>query len=286
MNRWMKSALPPAILAGLVATAMGPGARHAPDVQPPDARATDHAQLARVEPAGHDGLASGFQWLWVLDGPVSADAGIDLEMDEAGNIFLGGYTGGVDIDRDGTLDLTADGSDALFVKLTLGGPGEQPRHQWMRSARAPQFERSASVAPDRAGGMYGVGRFQQTVSFGDGAEYLSRGKNDSYIVRFTADGSVAWARVFGGPGEDALNTVASDADGNLYVVGWGEGSFPLDGGGTFPGGEGQSGAIVSYDRDGKVRWVRAVAAPNRILFSAEVSGGELFVTGFLEGGAD
>ena len=224
MNRWMKSALPPAILAGLVATAMGAG-----------------AQLARGEPGGHGGLASGFQWLWVLNGPVSADAGSDLEIDEAGNIFLGGYTGGVDIDRDGTLDLTADNADALFVKLTLGAPGEQPRHQWMRSARVPQFEFSASVAPDRAGGMYGVGRFQQTVSFGDGAEYLSRGKNDSYIVRFTADGSVAWARVFGGPGEDALTDVASDADGNLYVVGWGEGSFPLDGGGTFPGGDGQSG---------------------------------------------
>ena len=184
------------------------------------------------------------------------------------------------------LDLTTDGANALFMKLTPAGPGERPQPVWIRAARVSNFEFSASVAPDRAGGMYGVGRFQQTVSFGEGAEFRGRGKNDSYIVRFAADGSLAWVRVFGGPGEDALTAVASDANGNLYVVGWGEGSFPLDGGGEFPGGDGQSGAIVSYDRKGNVRWVRAIASPNRILFSAEVSDGELFVSGFLEGEAD
>ena len=40
-----------------------------------------------------DVLPPGFQWFWVLNGPISADAGADLVMDEDGNIFLGGYTG-------------------------------------------------------------------------------------------------------------------------------------------------------------------------------------------------
>ena len=259
MNRWTKLALPVAA-ASFVAAAM----------TPPD-----------------ENLPPGFQWHWVLDGPESADAGTDLAMDANGNIFIGGYSGGIDLDRDGTLDLTTDGADALFIKLGPRGPGEPPRHHWMRSARVPNFEYSASVAPDRAGGMYGVGRFQQSVSFGDGADFTGRGKNDAYVVRFRVNGSVAWARVFGGPGQDALNDVASDAVGNVYVVGWGEGTFPLDeAGAEFRGGEGQSGAIVSYDREGNVRWVRTIAAPNRILFSAEVANDELLVTGFLQGEAD
>ncbi|MCL7979553.1 MAG: hypothetical protein M8865_06600 [marine benthic group bacterium] len=263
MNRRNSSALSLAFVAALGAAATSSGAWATADVLPP-----------------------GFQWFWVLNGPISADAGTDLVMDEDGNIFLGGYTGGVDVDRDGTLDLTTEGADALFMKLTPAGPGERPRPVWMKSARVSNFEYTASVAPDRAGGMYGVGRFQQKVSFGEGAALSGRGKNDAYIVRFAADGSLAWARVFGGPGEDALNAVASDLNGNLYVVGWGEGSFPLDGGKEFPGGDGQSGAIVSYDPDGNVRWVHAIASPNRILFSAEVSDGGLFVSGFLEGEAD
>lgn len=279
MNRWRRLGAVGAGAAALAALAAGPF----DGVDPGPAGA---ATFAKSSAAAATAVAPGFQYFWAIHGPNGADAGNDMERDEVGNIFLAGSHGGLDPDRDGSLDLTADKADILFMKLSPREPGGQPHIDWMRSVSASGFEFSSAVAPDRAGGMYGIGRFGMSVSFDRGPTLPTRGMNDSYIVRYGPDGDVLWARVFGGPGQDALNGVASDVDGNVYVVGWGEGRFALDEETEFPGGDGPNGAIVSFDPDGRVRWAHAVAAPNRILWSVEASADELLVSGELEGSAD
>ncbi len=56
------------------------------------------AALAELGPQEADGI----EWYWALNGPVSADAGVDLSVDPQGNVFLAGGHGGLDMDRDGT----------------------------------------------------------------------------------------------------------------------------------------------------------------------------------------
>ncbi|MEJ2335412.1 MAG: SBBP repeat-containing protein [Gemmatimonadales bacterium] len=234
--------------------------------------------------------AEGFQWFWTLDGPVGSDAGSEIVTDEDGNIFIAGATAGLDLDRDGTLDLTADIAEVLFLKVREVPESGRVTVDWIRSPVSPGVNTGSGVAVDRRGGVYGIGRFQQSVEFGKELTLPGRGLNDGFIVRYDPDGEVLWARTIGGPGQDAPTDVASDSDGNAYVVGWGEGTFPLDDrGAEFRGGDEMAGLIVSYDPDGSVRWVHAVPAPNRILFGVEVSpdpDGEVFVTGELEDGDD
>ena len=231
--------------------------------------------------------AEGFQWFWTIDGPVSADAGSEIVTDGDGNIFIAGAHGGLDLDRDGTLDLTADIAEVLFLKVREVPESGRVAVEWVRAPVSPGVNTGSGVAVDRRGGVYGIGRFRDYVEFGPELTLPGRGLNDGFIVRYDPYGQVIWARAIGGPGQDAPMDVASDADGNAYVVGWGEGTFPLDEQAEFRGGSEMAGLIVSYDPDGNVRWVHAVPAPNRILFGVEVSAdGEVFVTGELEGAAD
>ncbi len=232
--------------------------------------------------------AEGFQWFWTFDGPVGADSGNEIVSDDDGNIFISGAHTGLDFDHDGTIDLDADGSEILFLKMRETPEDDRVKIDWIRSPVSPGFNTGARIAVDRRGGAYGIGRFQQSVKFGSDLTLAGRGLNDGFLVRYGPDGEVLWARTIGGPGQDAPTDVASDAEGNAYVVGWGEGSFALDERGTeFRGGDEPAGLIVSYDPEGNARWAHAVPAPNRILIGVEVSpDGEVFVTGELEGAAD
>jgi hypothetical protein len=232
--------------------------------------------------------AEGFQWFWTFDGPISADSGNEIVSDDEGNIFIAGTHGGLDFDRDGTLDLDAEGAEILFLKMRETPGNDRVTIDWIRSPKSPGFNTGPRIAVDGRGGAYGIGRFQQAVEFGAELTLPGRGLNDGFLVRYDPDGEILWARTIGGPGQDAPTDVASDADGNAYVVGWGEGTFPLDErGAEFRAGEGQAGLIVSYDPNGNARWVHSVPAPNRILFGVEVSSdGEVFVTGELESAAD
>jgi len=232
--------------------------------------------------------SEGFQWFWVFDGPVGADSGNEIVSDADGNIFVTGTHSGLDFDRDGTLDLEADGAEVLFLKMRETPEDNRVTIDWVRSPVSPGFNTGNRIAVDHRGGVYGIGRFQQAVEFGPELTLPGRGLNDGFLVRYDPDGEVLWARTIGGAGQDAPTDVASDSEGNVYVVGWGQGTFALDDqGAEFRGGQDQNGLIVSFDPEGSVRWAHAVPAPNRILFGVEVSvDGQIFVTGELEGAAD
>lgn len=250
----------------------------------------------------------GFQWLWIWNGPVAADAGTDLVQDGPDRFFLAGTHGGLDMDEDGRVEIPADGADPVFAML-IPGQGDQLEAAWIRSPDSPGFQVWGAVAPDRSGGVYGAARFNQSVTFHGGHVVEGAGGAGGFLVRYDANGDVMWVRRLDGPGGDAVSGVASDAEGNAYVVGWGEGTFPLDGGydaatgggedpaaagvrgpaalSTFDAVGGPSGFVVSYAPDGSVRWARIFPSPNRVVTSVAVSPrGEVWVAGEQEGAMD
>ncbi|NNM34354.1 MAG: hypothetical protein HKO53_14855 [Gemmatimonadetes bacterium] len=240
----------------------------------------------------------GFQWLWIWNGPVGADAGTDIVQDGPDRFFLAGTHNGLDMDEDGRVEIPAEGADPVFAKL-VSGPGDRLEPAWIRSPHSPGFQVWGAVAPDRSGGVYGAARFNQSVTFHGGHVVEGAGGAGGFLARYDPDGTVMWVRRLDGPGGDAVSGVASDAEGNAYVVGWGEGTFPLDRGydaqppvggaaaPTFDAVGGPSGFVVSYAPDGSVRWARVLPAPNRVVTSVAVSPqGEVWVAGELEGALD
>ena len=237
---------------------------------------------------------AGVEWVWALNGPVSADAGGDLSVDGEGNVFLAGSHGGLDMNRDGIVDL-ASGATAyvgaknpLFMKLGRSPSSGRLTILWARSPSTPADRRQTRVAADGRGGVYVLGAFMESLSFEGGPTLRGAGGNDAFIARYDGEGSVLWARVFGGPGSDGLRALASDADANVYAVGTGSGTFPLDDqGAEFRTSAARAAALVSYDPEGVVRWVRVFGRGALLALGVRVTpDGTIYVTGELDGAAD
>ena len=239
--------------------------------------------------------ADGVEWFWAINGPVSADAGGDMSVDSLGNVFIAGGHGGLDMDWDGIVDVPSratayvGANNPLFMKLGRRRADEPFRVLWVRSPGTPADRSQTKVAADGRGGMYGSGAFMESLSFEGGPTLQGAGGNDAFIARYGGDGSVVWARVFGGPGgNDAIYALASDGDANVYLVGSTDGSFPLDDeGAEIRVSNRRAAVIVSYGPSGEVRWSRTFGAGVPFAFGVRVApDGQVYVTGELEGAVD
>lgn len=132
--------------------------------------------------------------------------------------------------------INADGS-AVVYSTFLGGSAD---------------DESGGIAVDSSGSVYVVGKtssddFPVTV----GAAQTTRLDADGYVARLNASGSaLVYATYLGGTGEDQLNAIAVDSDGNAYVTGSNAGGedFPTTTGAfqtSNPGGEADLGFQAS-----------------------------------------
>ena len=128
-----------------------------------------------------------------------------------------------------------------------------------------------SVAVDTAGNYYLAGGFRDTVDFdlGPGTTNLtSNGNRDIFVAKYFADGTLDWARSFGGPGFDYEwfdwqdGDIQVDASGNLYVLCdfWstvtfgGDPTFGDVGAFTFTSDQTTDHVMLRFDSGGKLEW--------------------------------
>lgn len=174
--------------------------------------------------------ASG-DFVWVKDfGGPDFDYSNDLLSDGSGDVYLWGeFSGTVDFDPgSGSASLTAQGSADLFMsKFDASG-----NHQW-----SVNFGGEANTVPydleiDNNGSVYVCGTFKGTGDFDPSAgvtELTGQGVIDSYIGKFsTANGSLIWARSFGGDRSVFADGITVDAQGNVFTTGGFSGDIDFD----------------------------------------------------------
>jgi hypothetical protein len=138
------------------------------------------------------------------------------------------------------------------------------------SIGGPVNDSGQSVAVDTAGNYYLTGGFRGTVDFDLGpgtTNLISDGVHrDIFVSKYQADGSLAWARRFGGPSFDnewLHGEVQVDANGKIYVLCDFAGTVTFGGDPTF----GDLGAftfttadsttdhvLLRFDNDGNLEW--------------------------------
>lgn len=227
-----------------------------------------------------------FMWVKTILGPCCGDAGEDLAVDADGAVFIAGHRGGLDLDRDGSVDVQKYGGvwDSLVMKVVI--PDNEKG--WVMGPGSEQNDRASGVTSDRQGGAYAVGWFEETMNVASG-EIHSAGRRDGFLVHYAeVDSEKNWAVPIGNVDNDYLYKVASDAAGNAYVIGTISGDVDIDRDGIVDvTAKGDSSMLLaSFDPNGKLRWAHssaggAVEDGRAIMIGPH---DEIYVAGFFRAG--
>lgn len=157
-------------------------------------------------------------------------------VDESGNIYATGYfRGAVDFDPGpDTFTMTSVGTWNIFYlkldpDLNLVWAKQLPITTTTYHSEPRGYGRK--LALDGQGHLLATGRFSGTIDLDPGttvAEHTATGDHDAYVLKFTLDGQLVWARAFGGNGYDEGFGIACDAQGHVHVAGVFNGAADLD----------------------------------------------------------
>jgi hypothetical protein len=195
-------------------------------------------------------------------GTSSDDQAYSVATDTDGNVYVVGGTGGA-------LGGANEGAfDAWVIKFDGGG-----RRLWSRQFGTNTTDSATGVATDKNGDVYLVG-----YTFG-ALGGPNKGLSDAWVSKLDGDGHQLWIRQFGTSADDFVRSVATDQDGNLYVVGYTEGAL-----GGFHKGE-HDAWVVKFDDDGHELWKRqpGTSASDLAIDVATDTDGNVFLVGYTFG---
>jgi hypothetical protein len=174
-------------------------------------------------------------------GGIDFDLGMDVAVDESGNVYTtgalygpGDYDPGPD-----TSVLTPDGGNAVFVsKLDANG-----EHRWAKCFANTGHDFPARIAVDGIGNVYSMGTFHGSTNLNPSGTYAvsSWGSCDVYIAMLNSNGVFRGAAVVGGPAADFGYGLAVNAEDTI----WSAGSF--SGTADFDPGSGTANLVATSD---------------------------------------
>jgi hypothetical protein len=117
------------------------------------------------------------------------------------------------------------------------------------------------IVVDGTGASVVLGILRGSVNFG-GASLTSAGGGDIYLVRYAADGTLSWARRYGGTQNEVPKGIAIDAAGNVVITGFFAGSVNF--GGATLTGTSASGFLAKYSPAGTHVWSRRLTSTSSL----------------------
>ena len=181
-----------------------------------------------------------------------------------------GISGAAADDPVGSEQIGASEADDAASMATDGGG----RRLWSRQPGTFADDSAADVATDKDGNVYVVG--------GTGGALVgpNQGRSDAWVIKFDGDGHRLWSRQPGTNADDFAFGVATDKDGNVYVVGGTDGALvgPRKGKGD--------PWVIKFDGDGDPLWSQqpGTVGNDRATGVATDTDGNVSVVGWTLGG--
>ncbi len=187
-----------------------------------------------------------------------------ITTDKEGNIFIVGlFANTVDFDPGpGLAALASAGEWDIFIaKYDSSGS-----YLWAKSIGGTLTDNGADVATDQQENCIFIANFNSTgVDFNPGAGtalFSSNGGSDMAVVKLDPDGNYLWAGSFGGPQNDWIIKVKTDASGNIYHTGAFRGTnvdFDPGAGVASLSSAGQEDIFFSeWDANGNLSWAKRI----------------------------
>lgn len=196
-------------------------------------------------------LAPGGEVVWVrrFGDPLDQSARA-VVVDAAGDVIVAGaFQGTLKLGDTWDAKHSSLGGDDVFVaKLSAGGD-----HIWSRSFGGPGSQMVRGMDIDAAGSPVVAGELAGSMDLDGAATLASSGMLDAFLFKLLPTGAPAWAKAFGGAGDDAALDVAAGPDGSAHVAGYFSSSINF-GGGALPSGGGAEAFIAKLSGAGAHVW--------------------------------
>lgn len=157
-------------------------------------------------------------WAKKIGGSLAQAMGNCIKTDELGNVYTTGnfYDGTI---YAGSFPLTCFGADdVLIIKSDSLG-----NFVWAKQMSGADDSRGYSLAVDSSGNVYTTGMFKFTCDFDPGSSVqnvTAVGDYDIFISKLDSLGNYVWVKTIGGTSYDVGNSIALDAEDNIYTTGW------------------------------------------------------------------
>lgn len=139
----------------------------------------------------------------------------------------------------------------LAITLAISNIFAQSNWNWMYNAGGTGDDQALAVTSDASGNVYVTGYFTGTVNFGGTNSLTSSGDKDMFLLKLNSSGVIQWAKKGGGSLSDKAIDVKCDASGNIYTLGWHEGSATF-GTTTLDNSNGAKTFVVKWNNAGTV----------------------------------
>jgi hypothetical protein len=208
------------------------------------------------------GFSQDPEWAWAeSDGNLNSEYGNAACTDSDGYIYVTGtFQGATTTIGDITLYNSGEGSlDIFLAKYDQSG-----NVIWAISEGGGAADWAYGVCADPQGNVFITGYHQSdtlrigTAQFPNTSTYSTC--YDIFIAKYDSDGNFLWAKSPAGQGCERAKSVATDSEGNVYMVGyyWSDdiefGDLTLN---NLSGGF--DGFLTKYNPNGNVLWARRIA---------------------------
>lgn len=239
------------------------------------------------------------QWMKVIAAnPDSGEyqGGWTVNYDENGNIFIGGYFTGSNVDFDPDNSIAGDtkttaGYDGFIAKYNSGGV-----FQWVKTYPTTTAGGTTGIENDSTGNVFVTGYFSGTNIDFDADNVVtndtqsSAGSADVFVAKYSPAGVLSWVKTFGAAGLDSASDINIDSNGEVYVSGsLHDGTVDFDRDNTVSGDTqviptAVRQYVVKYSSSGVFSWVKVSTFSN---LKTSLDGlGNIFVTGTYPSGTD
>ncbi len=222
----------------------------------------ESAASVRIDPAGFAYVVGGTRAALPGQTNIGDYDGFIVKFDPGGNqvwarqfgTTVEDYTLSVTLDRDGNPILAGETGGRLAGAAEAGGLDGFVRQYdrdgnvvWTRQFGSPLDDYAVGAAIGPTGDVLAIGTTDGTLP-----GQKSAGGADAFIVAFSGQGGILWARQFGTPGVDDAEAIGFDASGHPFVAGRVGG--PLQDGAPSSGGS--DAFLAATGPTGGILWVR------------------------------
>jgi len=180
------------------------------------------------------------------------DKGQAVTYDNSGNVYVAGFFNDTATFGGTTIHGYTNGLNDIFVaKYDKDG-----NFLWVRQAGSSGRDEVKGVKCDADGNVYICGLYSDGVAFGSEILNSPYGYYNIFVTKYSADGTLQWAKPAGGDVDDVAWAMAIDKSGKIYVTGEYNayavfGSYALTATGN------ADVFVACYNNSGDVQWVKS-----------------------------